>query len=104
MTTNTFLMLFSAFSIISGLITEGIKRLVKDKKNLSYNVLALVVALVVGSLGCAVYYQLSGIPFTVNNIIYMTLMGLASGVGSMIGFDKVKQTIEQLYGKSVKQS
>lgn len=96
MTATTFLMLLSAFSVISGLVTEAIKKLMNDKKNLSYNVIALVVALIVGGCGCGIFYQLNGIAFTVNNIIYMILMGFASGLCSMIGFDKVKQSLIQL--------
>lgn len=90
-----FLILLSAFSVVSSIVTEGIKNITLDKVNLSYNIIALVTALIVGSGGTAVYYQLNTISFTVNNIIYMVLMGLASGLVSMVGFDKVKQTIEQ---------
>ena len=98
MTTATFLMLLSAFSVLSGLVTEGIKKLISDKANMSYNVIALVVALVIGGAGSAVYYQLNAIPFDVNNVIYMILMGLASGLWSMVGYDKLKQCIEQISG------
>lgn len=96
MTTTIFLILLSLFSVITGLITEGIKNLARDKANLSYNIVALIVSLIVGIIGCATYYQLGGIPFTTNNMIYMMLMGFASGLVSMVGFDKVKQTIEQI--------
>ena len=99
MTTTTFLMLLSAFSVLSGLVTEVIKKLISDKANMSYNVIALVVALVIGGAGSAVYYQLNAIPFDVNNVIYMILMGLASGLCSMVGFDKIKQAVEQIVGK-----
>lgn len=98
MQVNLFLLLLSFFSVLSGLITEGIKNLINDKKNLSYNIIALIVSLIVGGVGCVIYYQLSGIPYTVNNIIYIVLMGLASGLCSMVGYDKLKQTIEQLFG------
>ena len=100
MNVTLFLILLSAFSVISGLITEAIKKLLSDKTNLSYNLIALTVALVVGSVGCGIYYQLNGLPFDVNNIIYMILMGFASGLVSMVGFDKVKQAVEQLTGKT----
>ena len=99
MTVQDFLMLLTAFSIISGLVTEGIKKLITDKANMSYNVLALCVALVVGTVGCGIYYQLNAIAFTVNNIIYMILMGLASGLGSMVGYDKIKQCVLQIAGQ-----
>ena len=98
MTTTTFLMLLSAFSVLSGLVTEGIKKLISDKANMSYNIIALIVSLIVGGVGCAVYYQLNAIPFDVNNVIYMILMGLASGLCSMVSYDKLKQCIEQISG------
>lgn len=100
MTTTMFLILLSGFSVISGLVTEGIKNIAADKVHLSYNLVALVIAMVVGGGGTAIYYQLNIISFTVNNIIYMVLMGLASGLVSMTSYDKVKQTIEQFMNKS----
>ena len=99
MTTTTFLMLLSSFSVLSGLVTEGIKKLISDKANMSYNIIALVVALIIGGAGSAVYYQLNAIPFNLDNIIYLVLMGLASGLCSMVGFDKIKQAVEQIVGK-----
>ncbi len=99
MNTTMFLILLSAFSVISGLVTEGVKNLAADRVNLSYNIVALVIALIIGGVGTGVYYQLNAIPFTVNNIIYMVLMGLASGLVSMVGFDKVKQAITQIMNK-----
>ena len=99
MTVSTFLTLLSAFSFFFGLVTEGIKKIVNDKANISYNITALIVALIIGGIGCGLYYQLNGIAFTVNNIIYMILMGFASGLVSMLGFDKVKQAIIQITGK-----
>lgn len=100
MPTTMFLILLSSFSVISSLVTEGIKNIITDKVNLSYNIVALVTALIIGGGGTAVYYQLNTIPFTVNNIIYMVLMGLASGLVSMTSYDKVKQTIEQFMNKN----
>lgn len=100
MTVTMFLMLLSSFSVISGLVTESIKKLVNDKVNLSWNITALVTALIIGSCGCFIYYQLSSIAFTLNNIIYAILMGLASGLVSMIGYDKVKQAVLQIANKT----
>lgn len=94
-----FLILLSSFSVMSSLVTEGIKNLATDKINLSYNIIALISALIIGGCGTAIYYQLNTIPFTVNNIIYIILMGLASGLTAMVGFDKVKQSIEQITSK-----
>lgn len=99
MNTVTFLILLSAFSVLSSLVTEGIKKIASDKANLSYNIVALIVALVIGGIGCGIYYQLNAIPFNTNNVIYMILMGLASGLTATVGYDKVKQAILQLTGK-----
>ena len=99
MNVTTFLILLSAFSVLSGLVTEAVKKVVNDKGNLSYNIVALVVALIIGGVGCAIYYQLNAIVFTTNNVIYMILMGLASGLTATVGYDKVKQAIEQVVGK-----
>lgn len=94
-----FLILLSAFSVLSSLVTEGFKNITADKVNLSYNIVAVAVSLIIGGCGTATYYQLNAIPFTVNHVIYMILMGLFSGLVSMVGFDKVKQTIEQFTHK-----
>ena len=93
---NLFLGLLFAFSAISALLTQGIKKLTTDKANLPYNIIAVGVALIVGGVGCSIYYQLNGIPFTTNNIIYMLLMGFASGMCAMYEYDKLKQAIIQV--------
>ncbi len=100
MTITEFLILLSAFSTISSLTTEAIKKLVSDKANLSYNVIALVVALIIGSIGTAIYYQFNAIPLTLNNKICMILMGFASGLVSMLSYDKIKQAILQITNKT----
>lgn len=98
MTVTMFLALLFGFSVITGLIVEAIKKFINDKENVSYNIVALITALIVGILGCAVYYQFSSIPYTANNIICMVLMGFASALVSMVGYDKVSQAISQITG------
>lgn len=101
MNISTFLALLFVFSTITGLIVECIKKIVTDKANISYNIIALIVAMIVGAIGCAIYYQLSEIPFTVNNIIYIVLMGFASALTSMLGYDKIVQAIYQIKDKFI---
>ena len=38
---------------------NGIKKIVNDKANISYNITALIVALIIGGVGCGLYYQLN---------------------------------------------
>lgn len=96
MTTGTFLLLLSSFSTLSSLVTEGIKKRFGVDRKFSYNLLALLVALVIGCVGTGIYYQFHAIEFTTNNILCLALMGFASGLTSMIGYDKVSQLISQL--------
>lgn len=102
MNVTIFLILLFAFSTISGLVTEAIKKIKNDKINLSYNLIALCTSLIVGVAGTAVYYQLNNMPFNIDNVIYMILLGLSSGLCAMLGYDKVCQTILQITNKQEK--
>lgn len=97
MTTNIFIMLLTIYSVATGLVVEAIKKLL-DEANKTYapNLLAFVVAILIGTIGTIIFYQLSSIAFTTNNIICAILLGCMSGIGAMVGFDKVKQLIGQL--------
>lgn len=98
MNVTMFLILLAAFAVLSSLITEGIKNLVKDKENLPTNIVAIVVGLLVGGIGTGFYYVLNDIVFTDVNVIYLILMGLASGLTAMVGYDKTKQCLLQFVG------
>lgn len=103
MTPQLFLILLAGFSALSSLVMEGIKKSFLSSKNVSYNVIALIIALIIGTSGTFIYYQLNTININTNNILYAILMGLASGLVSMIGYDKVKQTLDELKKYSVKE-
>lgn len=96
MTASMFLTLFTVFSAITSLVTEGVKN-VLDSCNVKYasNIVALIVAMIVGTGGTAIYFVYANFAFTNLNIITMILMGFASSVGATVGYDKVLQTITQ---------
>ena len=97
MTVTLFITIFTIGSMACGLLTEAIKKAYENaSKEYSANVIALVDALIVGGLGTAGAYMLLGIEWTVNNIICLVLMIVVIWLGAMLGFDKVKHTIEQL--------
>lgn len=100
MTVTMFIMLLAAFSTLTGLCTEGIKKLL-DEQNVTYasNLLACIVGLIVGVCGTAAYYVIATIPFSAVNIVCMVLMGVASAVGAMVGYDKLMQMLKQLVEK-----
>lgn len=100
MTVTLFIIMFAFGSGVCGLLTEALKKAFESaQKQLSNNLLALIDAVVVGGIGTAIAYTLMGIEWSVNNIICLALMVVSIWVGSMIGYDKVKQLLEQLAGK-----
>lgn len=97
MTITTFLVLLAGFAAITSVVTEGIKKLL-DGQGVEYasNIVVLIVAVVVGCGGTAIYYVNYQIPFNAINSVYLALMGVANWLSAMVGYDKVKQAIEQL--------
>jgi len=93
MTIELFLFLFTIGSLVSSLLTEALKKL---NKALSTNVIALIDAVMVGLGGTVSAYVLMDISWTPVNIVCMILMTFCVWIGSMIGYDKVMQTIAQL--------
>lgn len=99
MTVALFLSLFVLGAGVCAFVTEAVKKAFYNAgKEASPNLLALVDAIVVGGLGTSVAYILLGIEWTKVNIICLVLMIVCIWIGAMIGFDKVKQMIEQLKG------
>lgn len=84
-------------STLTGLATEAIKKLLSEH-NISYraNTLAGIIALV---LSCAIgagYIILANIEFNTQVIICLIAQVFMSWLCSMVGYDKVIQTISQL--------
>ena len=94
MTPTLFILLFAILTIVSGLITQALKKAYSN--SIATNVLALIDALFTGVGGTVTAYILMGIPFTPINCLCIGLLTIAVWLGSMIGFDKVKQSINQI--------
>lgn len=88
-----FLVMFGACSLITGLVTEAEKKLVKD---FSANILALITGAVVALAVTVVTFIFKDIPYNTINVTYMVTLVFASGLGAMLGYDKVMQTIKQI--------
>ena len=91
MTVEMFLALLLGFSTLASLTTEAIKKLFSADGNVT----AFIVSIIVGLVGTLLYYQLATIDFSLNNIIYAVLMGLASSLVSQLGYDKIKEAIQK---------
>lgn len=97
MTITLFMALIVVLAIAVSLLTEAVKKFFEGTKvNYSSNVVVLIISIIVGIGGTAMAYISLGIAFTPPNIICMVLMAVAVWVGSMLGYDKVLQMVEQI--------
>lgn len=95
MTLTTFLFIFFIGATAASLFTEALKKVFWD---MSSNLIALISSAVVGVGGTVIAYILMDIPLDSKNIVCIILMTFLIWLGSMIGYDKVIQTIEQIKG------
>lgn len=97
MTITLFISMLTFGAGITSLLTEVVKKAYSNAgKEYSANMVALINAIVVGCGGTAILYMLNSIPWTVNNIICLILMGVAVWAASMNGYDKIIQLLKQL--------
>ena len=96
MTLAMFVTLVSLFAVAVSLITEAVKKFLQEA-NVKYsaNIVVLILSVVVGVGGTALVYLFMDIPYSPPNIVCMVLMGVAVWVGSMVGYDKVIQMLDQ---------
>lgn len=97
MSIETFLMLLLTVSILTGLVTEGIKKLA-DEAGETYkpNLLAGAVSEVLSVLVSVGYIILTETQFTDKMAVILIALVLLSWLCSMLGYDKVIQSIMQI--------
>ena len=97
MTISLFMALIVVLALVVSLLTEAVKKSFEGTKvTYSSNVIVLIVSILVGIGGTAMAYISLDIAFTPPNIVCMVLMAVAVWVGSMLGYDKVLQMVEQI--------
>lgn len=97
MTVTVFCVLWACLSLLTGLVTQAIKSFVDTyEEEFPSNIIALVVAFVLGIGVTTIYYLQNDIPFSVLNIIYIFVIGFLNWVGASVGYDKVKEAIMAL--------
>lgn len=96
MSVSLFISVFVGGGLVNILLTQAIKQFYYNRgSEASPNMIALIDALVVGGLGTAFVYMLMGIDWTVNNVLCLIAMIVLVWMGSMIGYSKIIQTIQQ---------
>lgn len=83
-------------SVLTGLVTEAWKNMVGDKKY-KPNILAAVVSIVIGVAVCTGYVILTDVIFDIRMAVYCIALVGISWLCAMVGYDKVMQTIAQLF-------
>ena len=87
-----------AFSTsLTTLTVEGIKKLL-DAKQIKYesNLLAAIVAVALSIIAALMYILYYSIPFNAQTLVLTICFAFFTWLGSMVGFDKIKQLLQQL--------
>ena len=85
-------------SVFTGLIVEAIKKMTTAEGRQT-NLIAAVVSVIVGISFGVGYILLNKLTFDTQNIISIILLVVCSWIVSMVGFDRFRQTIEQIMFK-----
>lgn len=98
---ETFLTGLMITSTVTGLTTEAVKRCLTELKvKYHANILTGIVSVVVAAALGVGYVGFTGAGFSAQTVVGIAGLAFVSWLCSMIGYDKVKQAIEQL--KNVK--
>ncbi len=103
MTVTLFMALLVILAVAVSLFTEAVKKYLDETgAKYSANMVVLILSMIIGAGGTALMYLFLGISFTPENILCILLMAVSVWVGSMVGYDKVLQMIEQVKSLTLK--
>lgn len=94
---QTFFLGLMITSALAGLVTEAVKKILKEH-SIAYhaNTLTGIVSAVLSIAVSACYILFTGIGFNSQTIIYAIALIFLSWLCSMVGYDKVVQTFTQI--------
>lgn len=96
-TTTTVMALLAVLATLTSLLTQGVKMFLDDMKiRYASNIVVLVISLVIGCGGTALYCVNQQIPFNALTAVYLAIMGIGNWLAAMLGYDKVKQVLTQI--------
>lgn len=102
MTFEVFVALLMSVSVFTGLFTEAIKKFLQERDKQYYsNALAGYVAVVLSVITSIGYMIVIGVNINAKMAVCVVSLMLLSWLGSMVGYDKVIQTITQLKDNKV---
>ena len=87
-------------SVFTSLVVEGVKKLLDEKgKTYSANLLAVIVSVISTLVVSILYIVYKAISVTPQIVVTVIALMIFSFLSSTVGYDKIKQLIEQLSGK-----
>lgn len=103
MTLSVFLMLLMIVSTFTGLATEAIKKLLQERGKTYYaNALAGYISAGLAIAVGVAYVILTDAVMNIQMAVYLIALIFMSWLASMVGYDKVIQTIAQIRNKQMK--
>lgn len=96
---QTVFILLALTSALTTLTTEAVKNSIPEGSKYSKNILAGVVAIVIGVLVSIGYCVLTHTKPTSEVIVYAVSLVALSWICAMVGYDKVVQTLSQVKNK-----
>ena len=100
MNSQFLLYVLAGIAVLTSLTVEALKKLFNEKEiSYSSNLLAVIVSAVLTIAICVGYILYTGTTFTVQIAVTMIVLIYLSFLSATVGFDKVKQMIEQLGGR-----
>ena len=97
MSSGFLLSVLAGISALTTLTVEGIKKILDEKQvHYSSNVLAIIVSLVLTIVGSVLYLIYFSVPVTAQVIVIIICLVFLSFLTATVGYDKIKQLIEQL--------
>ena len=92
MTIEVGIFLLMLCSVLTGLVVEAVKKMVKVKKP---NITAAIVSVIVGAVIPIMYIVYNSLAFDTTAILYIISLIVLSWLCSMLGYEKVVQTLTQ---------
>lgn len=100
MSLEVFLTMLTIVSVFTSLFTEGIKKVMEDrKKGYASNIIAGIVAIVLSLAVSIGYLILYDVVLTAKYIVVMVALVALAWLAAMVGYDKVIQALVQIRGK-----
>lgn len=94
---NLLLTVVFALMVVTNIVTEVLKKVTWDK--LPTNLLVLIIAEALTLMSGAAYAQINSITVVWYHIVSAVIVGVFVSYAAMFGFDKLRQTFEQVTNK-----